>query len=294
MGRAGREADGFCYRLYTKEEYQKLEEDTLPEIKRCNLTSVILMLKALGIDNVLEFEYLDAPPRNSLLRALEQLYVLQALDNQGRITTLGQRMAEFPLEPTFAKVLLSSKELSCTREAIAVISLLSVDSIFFTPQDKREQAVDAKKKFASPLGDLITLLNVLRGYEEQKGDSQWCRQNFINKRNIKHVLDVQKQLLHLCEHIGISAKISCGIDYDKLLKCMVCGFFGNTALIQPNNTYQTITGNQTVAIHPSSVLCNAKAEAVMYIELVLTSKPYMKNVTSVHTSWLQEMMLFKS
>ncbi|CAG8580172.1 5661_t:CDS:2, partial [Ambispora leptoticha] len=216
-------------------------------------------------------------------RALEQLYLLKALDNKGIITDLGRRMAEFPLEPAFARVLLMSKELACTREAISIISLLSVDSIFFTPQDKRDQATESKKKFASPLGDLITLLNVLHGYQDQNGNTQWCRQNFINKRNMKIVMDVQNQLIHLCDRIGISNTVSCGIDYDRLIRCLLSGFIRNTAILQPNNTYKTIIGNQ-------AMMCNKKVEAVMYTELVLTSRPYMKYVTLVQTNWLQEMM----
>ncbi|CAG8540010.1 1510_t:CDS:2 [Racocetra fulgida] len=104
MGRAGREAPGFCYRLYTEEEYNRMEKNTEPEIKRCNLASIILLLKAFGIENVLEFDYLDAP-------ALEQLFILKALDNQGKISDLGRKMSEFPLEPAYAKVLIMSEVL---------------------------------------------------------------------------------------------------------------------------------------------------------------------------------------
>jgi HrpA-like RNA helicase len=78
--------------------------------------------------------------------------------------------------------------MSCTREAIEIVSLLSVESIFFSPQDQREHASEMKKKFISPFGDLITFLNVLRSYEVQKGNSEWCYQNFINRRNMKHVI----------------------------------------------------------------------------------------------------------
>ncbi|EXX55476.1 Prp22p [Rhizophagus irregularis DAOM 197198w] len=188
MGRAGREASGVCYRLFTKDEYNRMEKDTEPEIKRCNLAPIILLLKALGIDDVLGFDYLDAPSRTLLKRALEQLFILKALDSQGRITELGKKMAEFPLEPAYAKVLIVSQEMSCTREAIEIVSLLSVESIFFSPQDQREHASEMKKKFISPFGDLITFLNVLRSYEVQKGNSEWCHQNFINRRNMKHVI----------------------------------------------------------------------------------------------------------
>ncbi|KAF0535215.1 P-loop containing nucleoside triphosphate hydrolase protein [Gigaspora margarita] len=287
MGRAGREAPGFCYRLYTEEEYNKMEKNTEPEIKRCNLASIILLLKAFGIDNVLEFDYLDAPSRSLLKRALEQLFILKALNNQGKITDLGRKMSEFPLEPAYAKVLIASEQMSCTREVINIVSLLSVDSIFFSPQDQRDQALDMKKKFISPLGDLITYLNVLRSYETHKGDLDWCKQNFVNKRNMKHVINVRKQLIQLCTRMNISPSSTCCENYELLLKCMLCGFFRNSAILQPgNNGYKAVGSNQVVNVHPSSTLFNKKIEAVMYTELVLTSKPYMKNVSVIQSSWL--------
>ncbi|CAI2170721.1 933_t:CDS:10 [Funneliformis geosporum] len=288
LGRAGREAPGICYRLFTEDEYNKMEKDTEPEIKRCNLSSVILLLKALEIDDVLGFDYMDAPSRTLLKKALEHLYILKALNNQGKITELGKKMAEFPLEPSYARVLIASQELSCTREAIEIVSLLSVDSIFFSPQDQREHASDAKKKFMSPFGDLITFLNVLRSYETQKGNSEWCYQNFINRRNMKHVIDVRKQLIQLCTRMGIPTNSSCGNEYEIVLKCMLCGFFRNSAILQPTNNYRTVFSNQSVNIHPSSTLFNKKLEAVMYTELVLTSKPYMKHVSAIQSNWLYD------
>ncbi|CAG8489472.1 9676_t:CDS:10 [Funneliformis caledonium] len=288
LGRAGREAPGICYRLFTEDEYNKMERNTEPEIKRCNLSSVILLLKALDIDDVLGFDYMDPPSRTLLKKALEHLYILKALNNQGKITELGKKMAEFPLEPSYARVLIASQELSCTREAIEIVSLLSVDSIFFSPQDQREYASDAKKKFMSPFGDLITFLNVLRSYEAQKGNSEWCYQNFINRRNMKHVIDVRKQLIQLCTRMGIPTNSSCGNEYEIVLKCMLCGFFRNSAILQPTNNYRTVFSNQSVNIHPSSTLFNKKLEAVMYTELVLTTRPYMKNVSAIQSNWLYD------
>ncbi|GES73943.1 ATP-dependent RNA helicase Prh1 [Rhizophagus clarus] len=291
MGRAGREAPGICHRLFTKDEYNRMEKDTEPEIKRCNLAPIILLLKALGIDDVLGFDYLDAPSRTLLKRALEQLFILKALDSQGKITELGRKMAEFPLEPAYAKVLIASQEMSCTREAIEIVSLLSVESIFFSPQDQREHASEMKKKFVSPFGDLITYLNVLRSYEVQKGNSEWCYQNFINRRNMKHVIEVRKQLIQLCIRMGIQTNSSCGNEYEIVLKCMLCGFFRNSATLQPTNNYKTIFSNQNVNVHPSSALFNKKVEAVMYTELVLTTKPYMKNVSAIQSNWLSDTAL---
>lgn len=184
-GRAGREAAGICYRLYTEQTFRELEDDTVPEIKRCNLAAAVLSLKAIGIDNVLDFDYMDRPSRASLVRALEELYALGAINDQGQLSELGKQMAEFPLDPMYSKVLIQSKEYECTSEAIAIISLLSVDSVFFSPSDKREQAAEARKKFLHPDGDHLTLLNVLKSYWEVKGDLEWCRDNFINNRNMK-------------------------------------------------------------------------------------------------------------
>lgn len=196
-GRAGREQAGVCYRLYTEETFRELEDDTVPEIRRCNLAAAVLALKASGIEDVLDFDYMDRPSRASLVRALEELYALGAINDQGQLSELGKQMAGFPLDPMFSKVLIQSKEYECTLEAISIISLLSVDSIFFTPSDKREQAAEARKKFIHPDGDHLTLLNVLKSYWEVKGDIEWCRENFINNRNMKVALVKLNKFLFL-------------------------------------------------------------------------------------------------
>lgn len=202
---------GICYRLYTEDTFRELQDDTVPEIRRCNLAAAVLALKASGVENILEFDYMDPPSRTSrkidssvgqikkkvsltfypvltVIRALEELYALGAMDETGKLSTLGRKMAEFPVDPRFAKVLIQSAEYGCTFEVIAIISLLSVENIFFSPSDKREQAAEARRKFLHNDGDHLMLLNVLKGYWEVKGDYEWCRENFINARNIKIAL----------------------------------------------------------------------------------------------------------
>jgi len=99
-GRAGRTQPGKCFRLYTAWSFQhELEPNTIPEILRTNMNNVVLMLKSLGIDDLIRFDFMDAPPADTLIRALEQLYALGALNDHGELTKLGRRMAEFPLEP---------------------------------------------------------------------------------------------------------------------------------------------------------------------------------------------------
>ncbi|KAK3835577.1 MAG: ATP-dependent RNA helicase DHX8 [Linnemannia gamsii] len=288
MGRAGREAPGLCFRLYTEDSFDQLEEDAIPEIKRCNLESAILSLKATGIDDVTRFDFMDRPSKSGLLRSLEHLYALEALDDEGKLTDIGTKMAAFPVDPPYAKVLLQSEKMECTKEAIEIISLLSVDTIFAAPSSKREEANEARQKFTSLDGDHLTLLNTLRAYESVKGDRDWCRENFINSRHMRHVLDVRKQLIQFAERHGMDPKKSCGHDLEIVLKCFLAGFFQNTALLQPDGTYKSILGGLTVSIHPSSSLFGKKREAIMYDELVFTTKHFIRGVSALESNWLSQ------
>ncbi|KAF9904458.1 putative ATP-dependent RNA helicase dhr2 [Linnemannia zychae] len=288
MGRAGREAPGLCFRLYTEDSFEQLEEDAIPEIKRCNLESAILSLKATGIDDVTRFDFMDRPSKSGLLRSLEHLYALEALDDEGKLTDIGTKMAAFPVDPPYAKVLLQSEKMECTKEAIEIISLLSVDTIFAAPSSKREEANEARQKFTSLDGDHLTLLNTLRAYESVKGDRDWCRENFINSRHMRHVLDVRKQLIQFAERSGMDPKKSCGHDLEIVLKCFLAGFFQNTALLQPDGTYKSILGGLTVSIHPSSSLFGKKREAIMYDELVFTTKHFIRGVSALESNWLSQ------
>ncbi|KAF9361515.1 putative ATP-dependent RNA helicase dhr2 [Mortierella sp. NVP85] len=287
-GRAGREAPGLCFRLYTEDSFDQLEEDAIPEIKRCNLESAILSLKASGIDDVTGFDFMDRPSKNGMLRALEHLYALEALDDDGKLTETGKKMASFPVDPPYAKVLLQSEKMECTKEAIEIISLLTVDTIFSAPSSKREEANEARQKFLSLDGDHLTYLNTLYAYESVKGDRDWCRENFINSRHMRHVLDVRKQLIQFCTRAGIDPSKSCGYDLEVVLKCFLAGFFQNTALLQPDGTYKSIIGGQTVSIHPSSSLFGRRREAIMYNELVFTTKHYIRGVSALDSSWLSQ------
>src|SRR5258707_3088000 len=116
-GRAGRVGPGKSFRLYTKWAYNnELEANTVPEIQRTNLGMVVLVLKSLGINDLIGFEFMDPPPGETLMRALELLYALGALNDRGELTKLGRRMAEFPVDPMLSKVIIASEDYHCTDE----------------------------------------------------------------------------------------------------------------------------------------------------------------------------------
>lgn len=121
-GRAGRVGPGKAFRLYTKWAFKnELLQDTIPEIQRTNLSMVVLMLKSLGINDVLNFDFLDKPPADTIIRSFELLYALGALNHKGELTRLGRRMAEFPVDPMLSKAIINSENFKCTHEVSTII-----------------------------------------------------------------------------------------------------------------------------------------------------------------------------
>lgn len=147
-GRAGRTGPGVCYRLYTDSVYRsELLENNIPEIQRTNLSNVVLLLKSLNVENLLEFDFMDPPPQDNLLNSMYMLWILGALDNTGALTELGRKMVEFPLDPPLSKMLIISAELGCSSEILTIVSMLSVPSIFFRPKDREQESDAAREHF---------------------------------------------------------------------------------------------------------------------------------------------------
>jgi HrpA-like RNA helicase len=167
---------------------------------------------------------------NIVVGALEQLYALEALDDEGNLTKTGRQMSLFPVEPTLAKILIQSKKLKCTKEAIDIVSMLSVEPIFFSANDQREEANTTKRKFMSHDGDHITLLNVITEYQNNNGSSQWCLENFVNQRSMRQIIDIRKQLIQFCTKHDIDPKQSSLQDPEIIIKCFLSGFFKNVAI----------------------------------------------------------------
>nr|XP_054769577.1 pre-mRNA-splicing factor ATP-dependent RNA helicase DHX16-like [Lytechinus pictus] len=212
-GRAGRVAAGKCFRLYTAWAFKnELEENTIPEIQRTNLGNVVLLLKSLGINDLIHFDFMDPPPHETLVLALEQLYALGALNHKGELTKMGRRMAEFPVDPMLAKMILASEKYKCSEEILSITAMLSVNNaIFYRPKDKIVHADNARVNFFTPGGDHLTLLNVYNQWVETGFSTQWCFENFIQHRSMRRARDVRDQLQGLMERVEMEI-VSCGMD----------------------------------------------------------------------------------
>ncbi|OWA49823.1 ATP-dependent RNA helicase DHX8 [Hypsibius exemplaris] len=287
-GRAGRTGPGKAYRLYTERAYRdEMLPTPVPEIQRTNLAGTLLNLKAMGINDLLNFDFMDAPPIECMVMALELLHSLSALDDEGLLTKLGRRMAEFPLEPNLAKMLILSVHLSCSDEILTVVSMLNVQNVFYRPKEKQAIADQKKAKFNQPEGDHLTLLSVYNSWKNHKFSHAWCYENFVQERTLKRCQDVRKQLLGIMDRHKLDV-VSCGRSSARVQKAICSGFFRNAAKKDPQEGYRTLVDNQVVYIHPSSALFNHQPEWVVYHEVVHTTKEYMREVTAVDPKWLVE------
>uniref|UniRef100_H3CAR0 ATP-dependent RNA helicase DHX8 n=1 Tax=Tetraodon nigroviridis TaxID=99883 RepID=H3CAR0_TETNG len=289
-GRAGRTGPGKCYRLYTERAYRdEMLTTNVPEIQRTNLASTVLSLKAMGINDLLSFDFMDAPPMETLITAMEQLYTLGALDDEGLLTRLlDPRMAEFPLEPMLCKMLIMSVHLGCSEEMLTIVSMLSVQNVFYRPKDKQALADQKKTKFFQLEGDHMTLLAVYNSWKNNKLSNAWCFENFIQARSLKRAQDIRKQMLSIMDRHKLDVVSCCGKATVRVQKAICSGFFRNAAKKDPQEGYRTLIDQQVVYIHPSSALFNRQPEWVVYHELVLTTKEYMREVTTIDPRWLVE------
>ncbi|XP_035514791.1 ATP-dependent RNA helicase DHX8-like [Morone saxatilis] len=263
-GRAGRTGPGKCYRLYTERAYRdEMLTTNVPEIQRTNLASTVLSLKAMGINDLLAFDFMDAPPMETLIIAMEQLYTLGALDDEGLLTRLGRRMAEFPLEPMLCKMLIMSVHLGCSEEMLTIVSMLSVQNIFYRPKDKQALADQKKTKFFQPEGDHLTLLAVYNSWKNNKFSNPWCFENFIQARSLKRAQDIRKQMLSIMDRHKLDV-VSCGTATMRVQKAICSGFFRNAARKHPHDGYRTLIDQQVVYLHPSSTLFNRQPEWTCY------------------------------
>jgi HrpA-like RNA helicase len=343
-----------CFRLYTEDGFDSLDDTTVPEILRVNLAHVVLQLKGMGVHDPRSFDFLTPPDVKSLLKAFELLYALQAIDADMNLTLYGKKMAKLPLDPVFANLLLQSPKYGCTAEMLTGVAMLSAENIFYRPGgndalDKTgiaSKVAAAHRRFASHEGDLPTLLSVYQSWRKEaiyvpssaggkkaqkkrlrqdaaKGKSgskllhgEWCTRNYISGRSLVRAHDVRNQLAGICARdvekngLGLDIHQSCGAEMVSFLKCACAGLFLQVASRLQNDAemnnkskrrqhdistslrgrYKTKVGGSEVSIHPVSTMFgrNPAPKCVVYTELLVTKKSYIRGVTQIREEWLAE------
>ena len=298
-GRAGRVQSGQCYRLYTEDFYQaKMETATPPEILRTNLTSFILALKALGVDNILAFDLMDLPGVDALSHGLESLFALGAIDEQTQLTSLGWEISSFPTEPRVSRMLLHSYEEECTREIAGIASILQVRSVFLTPRPRqREDWESAMSPIADPSGDHVTYVNALLEQDEHSFTREECLERFLDFVALRRVVEVRKQLLGMLHHrrgripsLGTSAPVE---RSKAIRKCVTAGFFMQIAKLKNDGKYYTLHNPILVAPSSTSIFHShgMHSEYIIFCETHDGTRGgiELRSVSSIDPRWLREL-----
>lgn len=306
-GRAGRTAAGIAYRLYTEKAAspEQMHVQPIPEIQRANLSSVMLMLKSLKVNNVMSFPFLDPPPQDLLSCSLYDLWAMGALDGSGNLTSSGSKLVSFPMEPTMAKLLLLScqEEFLCSSDIVTIVSMLSVPNVFYRPKERADEADSMREKFLVAELDHLTLLNVYTQWEQRARAPNmtlqklavWSSRNFLHHKSLLRARDIRKQILLIMatnKYPVIKAK-----DDKDVRKCLCAAYFQQLAKLVKTNgggrgqaEYANLRHNyMKMYLHPTSALAGGadiSPQYVIYDELVLTTKEYMQCATAVEPEWL--------
>ncbi|KAF2013213.1 P-loop containing nucleoside triphosphate hydrolase protein [Aaosphaeria arxii CBS 175.79] len=290
-GRAGRTGPGKCFHLYTERAFRdEFYIQTIPEIQRTNLANTVLLLKSLGVKNLLDFDFMDPPPQDTITTSLFDLWALGALDHIGDLTELGRTMTAFPMDPSLAKLIITSVEYECSEEMLTIVSMLSVPSVFYRPKERQEESDAAREKFFVPESDHLTLLHVYTQWKVNGFSDGWCIRHFLHPKALRRAKEIRDQLQDIMK-MHKMAFTSCGTDWDIIRKCICSGYYHQAAKVKGIGEYINLRTSVTVQLHPTSALYGLGylPDYVIYHELILTSKEYMSCVTSVDPHWLADL-----
>ncbi|BGP14033.1 hypothetical protein JCM10213_005618 [Rhodosporidiobolus nylandii] len=291
-GRAGRTSPGKCFRLFPSSALSTLLPTTPPEITRSDISLLVLQLKSLGVQNVLRFDWMTAPSAMMLERALEFLYCLGALDDEGRLTKpLGVRMAEMPIDPMMSKILLDSHSFGCSDEILTIAAMTSVQGVFIMDEGDSIRAELERRKFTVEEGDHLTALNAYNAFVKYgRKSSKWCHTHRLNFKALSRALSIRTQLSKYLKRFDIPL-VSCGEDHAAIRRCLTSGYFRNAAVAQPDGTYRSVREGAILHVHPSSVFFtrNSPSPYIIYHEVIETTKRFMRDCTAIEQDWLVEL-----
>ncbi|KAH8823056.1 P-loop containing nucleoside triphosphate hydrolase protein [Flagelloscypha sp. PMI_526] len=277
---AGHRKPGKCFRLYTEKDFMKELDDKMhPEIVKVNLAQTDLV----------RLDYFDAPAPETLLRALELLNFLAALDDKGNLTPLGSLMSHFPIDPQLSKALIVSPQFKCSNEILTIAAMLSVSrSIWIYASEAQQlEVAQAKSELTDSEGDHFTLLNVYNQYQLNLHDKNWASNHFLSSSALEEAEGIRRQLQLVMEkhELPITSPPDTKALYANVRQVLVHGFFMQIAHREREGQYLSLTDQQVCFLHPDCGMTK-KPEWILFNKFVLTSQPYFETVIEVRAEWL--------
>jgi ATP-dependent helicase HrpA len=298
-GRCGRTADGICIRLYSEEDFQSRPEFTDPEILRTNLASVILQMATLGLGDVATFPFIDPPDHRNVrdgVHLLEELGAFDpaAKDDRGRLTPLGRKLAQLPVDPRLARMVLEAERNGCVREVMVIAAALSIQDPRERPTDAQQAAAEKHGRFVDKDSDFLAYLNLwryLRHAQEELSSSQFrrlCRTEFLNYLRVREWQDVYSQLRQVARTFGISPS-SAPDDPDRIHRSLLAGLLSRIGLKDPERQEYQGARNARFAVSPGSALFKKPPRWVMAAELVETTRLWGRVVARIEPEWVESL-----
>jgi ATP-dependent helicase HrpA len=298
-GRCGRVAEGICIRLYSEEDFEARPAFTDPEILRTNLASVILQMTALGLGDIAAFPFVEAPDRRNIRDGVDLLHELGAIrpsepDPNKRLTDVGRKLAQLPVDPRLARMVLEADRNGCVREAVVIAAALSIQDVRERPVDKQQAAQEKHARFADPTSDFLALLNLwqyLRTQQEEMSSNAFrrmCRAEFLNYLRIREWQDLVSQLRQVVKSLGIEFS-SAPEDGDRLHQSLLAGLLSHVGLKDPDKNEYLGARGAKFAVFPGSALFRRPPRWVMAAELVETSRLWGRIAARIEPEWAEKL-----
>ncbi len=290
-GRCGRVEPGICVRLYSEEDFNGRPAFTDPEILRTNLAAVILQMLHLRLGAIDAFPFIEPPDGKAISDGFNLLQELSAVNRENQLTPLGRQLARLPIDPRLGRMLLEGARQGSLQEVLIVASALSVQDPRERPPERQQAADQAHAQWKDVDSDFAALVNLWRGFEEQRQAltanplRNWCRKNFLNYLRLREWRDAHRQLALICRDLQLAMnKDPC--DYQKLHKAILSGLLSQIGHKTEEGDYQGAR-QRRFWVHPSSGIGRKRPQWVMAAELVETTKLYARMVAKIEPDWIE-------
>lgn len=290
-GRCGRVSAGICIRLYAEEDFKQRPIFTDPEILRTNLAAVVLQMSALHLGRPEDFPFIEPPDGRQISDAFRLLFELQAVDNERKVTQLGQQLARLPVDPRLGRMLLAAQHESAVREVLIIVAALAIQDPRERPLEKQQAADEKHRQFRDEQSDFIALLKLWDYYHEHMRElsknqlRQLCQREFLSFVRMREWHDLHQELALRVSEMGIRSNDT-PADYASLHRALLTGLLGHLGFKQEEQRYLG-AGGRNFYIFPGSGLFKKRPRWVVAAELVETSRLYARTVASIDAEWVE-------
>lgn len=287
-GRAGRTQAGVCYRLYPRKDYDTRPLYTLEEIYRTDLSEVVLRMSELGITDFEQFDFLSQPNREGLRGAIETLILLNAIEPDNTLSSIGKLMVEFPLMPRQSRIIVEAilKYPSVLEEVLIAASFLSAQSPFILPPGEETDARRAHHSFRHPAGDFMSYVVVFTRFTEAKNQEPFCEKSYLDLRVMSEIANIKIQLEQIVSDLGVP--VSNGGSVEDYLTCIASGLMQFICVREGRENYRSLT-TEHIQIHPGSSMFRTDPQFIVAGEIVRTTRMFAMSVSPLSREILERL-----